>query len=201
VPYTIGLTGGIASGKSTVARAFERRGIAVIDADLIARELTARGQPLLEEVVRLLGPQARRGDGELDRPWVRSRVFADHSLRRRLEELLHPAIRARLAAQAAAAPGPYVVVAIPLLVEGGVRDGIDRILVVDCPEELQLARLMARDGEPAARAEAMLAAQATRAQRRAAADDVIANDGGIDALDRAVGALHQRYLAFAAGRR
>jgi dephospho-CoA kinase len=201
MPYTIGLTGGIASGKSAVAAGFERRGITVLDADAIARELVAPGEPLLAALIELVGPEARAANGSLDRAYVRERIFANPALRKSVEALLHPPIRARLAARAAADPGPYVVLAIPLLVEGGERKGIDRVLVVDCPEALQIDRLRSRDGLSEAQARAALAAQATRSERIAAADDLIANTAGLEALDHVVATLHERYLALAGRRR
>jgi dephospho-CoA kinase len=149
-------------------------------------------------VVREFGPAILAPDGRLDRRRLRELVFADDGQRLRLEAILHPAIRAAMAAEVAGVIAPYVVIAIPLLVETGQRAAVDRVLVVDCPPEVQLARLCARDGESPAGARAILAAQTSRAARLAAADDVLENTGSLADLDAAVGALHERYLALAA---
>lgn len=199
--YRVGLTGGIASGKSAVAARFAALGTAVVDADVAAREVVAPGQPALARIVEAFGPDVLRDDGSLDRAKLRTTVFADPHARRTLEGLLHPPIRAALQAAAEAAPGPYVLVAIPLLAEGGGRKAypwLDRILVVDAPVDLQRARLMARDGIDAALADGMLAAQADRRQRLAIADDVVVNDGALAALDDVVAALDRHYRALAA---
>ncbi|HLW23295.1 MAG TPA: dephospho-CoA kinase [Steroidobacteraceae bacterium] len=193
----IGLTGGIASGKSTVAGRFRELGVPVIDADEAARRVVAPGEPGLEAVVRRFGKQLLTAQGELDRAQLRARIFADEAERRDLEALLHPLIRADMARAVQEARGPYVVLAIPLLVEGARRDQVDRILVIDVDEETQRARLKARDGASDAQARAILAAQATRAQRLAAADDVLTNTGSLEALRREVDQLHERYLTLA----
>ena len=189
----VGLTGGIASGKTTVSRLFARLGVAIIDTDVIARDVVAPGTPLLQRVDQELGPGLIGADGALQRRQLRERVFSDPDARRRLEALLHPAIRAEVARQSAAATGPYHILVIPLLVEGQGRIPVDRVLVVDCPEDLQIQRLQARDGSSPAQARAMLAAQASRPTRLAAADDVILNDGDPGRLEAAVAALHQKY--------
>jgi dephospho-CoA kinase len=194
----IGLTGGIASGKSAVADAFARRGVPVVDTDVIAREVVEPGRPALAAVVAAFGAEVLGPDGRLDRRSLRRRVFSAPELRRRLESILHPAIRAEMQRQAGATAGPYVVIAIPLLVENGLQSQVDRVLVVDCPPEVQLARLLARDGETPEGARAILAAQATRDERLAAADDVLVNDGSLADLDARVDALHRRYAALAA---
>ena len=195
----VGLTGGIASGKSTVARRFAARGVPVIDADEVARELVAPGEPTLAAVVRRFGPGVLRADGSLDRRALRSQVFASSDARRDLEAILHPPIRATMERLAGSAQGPYVILSIPLLVEGGdARSRVDRILVVDTTEEEQLARLQARDGSSREEARAMLAAQASRAVRLALADDVLDNSADLATLDTRVEALHRRYLALAA---
>ena len=195
--WVLGLTGGIASGKSTVAGEFARLGVPVIDLDQVAREVVAAGTPLLEEVFRRFGQDLRRQDGQLDRRALRTRVFADEKLRRQLESLLHPAIQARTAELLVAAPGPYQIIVNPLLAESDARARYDRVLVVDCDSGQQRTRLAARDGADAGQAEAMIAAQATRAQRLAVADDVLANDADLSALAAQVRALHQRYLGLA----
>jgi len=199
-PLRIGLTGGIASGKSTVARLFEAHGVPVIDTDQIARDVVEPGQPALVAVVEAFGTGILAPDGRLDRPALRARVFADAGARQRLEAILHPAIRAELARRSASAGGPYQVWVIPLLVEGGRIDQVDRVLVVDCPVEMQLERLVARDGGSESSAQAILAAQASREQRLAAADDVIVNDGAEDALAPQVAALDAGYRELAAAR-
>ena len=199
-PLRIGLTGGIASGKTTVADLFAALGVPVLDTDQIARDVVEPGQPALAEVVAAFGPRILGPDSRLDRPRLRARVFADPDSRQRLEAILHPAIRAELARRAEAAGGPYQVWVIPLLVEGGQVDRVDRILVVDCPEAVQLARVQARDGETEASARAILTAQASRAQRLAAADDVIVNDGSEADLAPQVAALDARYRALVANR-
>ncbi len=197
--YIIGVTGGVASGKSEVTRRFEALGVVVADADLAARDAVAVGSEGLAEVVRVFGVGALAADGSLDRAAMRKRVFADVGARGELEAIIHPRVRARLHALCEAADGPYAIAAIPLLAEGGGRVAypwLDRILVVDVPVEVQRERLMRRDGVDAALAESMIAAQATRAQRLAIADDVIVNDGTLDALAAHVEALDRRYRAF-----
>ena len=200
--FIIGLTGGIASGKSAVTDRFIARGVAVADADVAARAVVEPGQPALAEIVAAFGDGLLQADGRLDRGALRARVFADDVARRRLEAILHPPIRAALRHACEAAAGPYAVVAIPLLVEGGARTAypwLDRILVVDVSAELQRARLMQRDGIDATLAERMLGAQASRRERLAIADDVIVNDGPLQRLDAHVAALDARYRALAIG--
>jgi dephospho-CoA kinase len=196
----IGLTGGIASGKTAVANAFARRGVPVIDTDRIARDVVEPGTPALAAVVAEFGSGILGPDGRLDRRRLREIVFADAVRRRRLEAILHPAIGRAMEAEAAAVTAPYAVIAIPLLAETGLGAAVDRVLVVDCPPELQRSRLMARDGETAGRAAAMLAAQAPRSARLAIADDRIDNTGSLEDLDRAVDTLHRRYLSLAGDR-
>jgi dephospho-CoA kinase len=195
---TIGLTGGIASGKSALAAAFATRGVPVIDADLVSRDVTRPGSPGLAALVAEFGTSILGAAGELDRAALRTRVFADAGLRRRLESILHPLILAALDAGAASIPGPYVVLVVPLLVEGGLRDRVDRVLVVDCPEDLQRQRLVARDGGTAEEAERILAAQAERSRRLAAADDLVLNAFAPSVLDDAAAELDAFYLRLAA---
>jgi len=192
--FRVGLTGGIASGKSTVATRFAELGATVVDTDLLAREVLEPGTPLLAEVVAHFGTQILAADGSLDRRALRSLVFADPAQRRWLESRTHPAIRALTDARCETAPGTYPLVAIPLLVETGGRDRFDRVLVVDVDPAVQLSRLLARDGSSRAEAENMLAAQASRAERLAIADDVIHNDGDLSRLREQVDALHRRYV-------
>jgi dephospho-CoA kinase len=197
VSYRVALTGGIASGKSTVADLFAELGVPVIDTDRIAREVVEPGRPALAAVVEAFGPGVLAADGSLDRRHLRERVFADPADRRRLEAILHPAIRAEMERQSQAATGAYQLLVIPLLAEGGRRDHVDRVLLVDAPESAQLERLLRRDGGTREQAEAALRAQASRAQRRAIADDVLENTGEPAALRAQVAALHDRYLGLA----
>lgn len=197
--YSIALTGGIASGKSEVTRRFEALGIVVVDADVVARAVVERGSAALAEIASSFGDSALLADGSLDRPAMRERVFADATARQRLEAIVHPSIRDRLHLLARTAPGPYVMVAVPLLVEAHAHyRWVDRVLVVDVASEAQIARLTARDGITLELAQNMLAAQATREQRLAIADDVIDNSSTLEHLDDAVRALHASYLRLAA---
>lgn len=191
----VGLTGGIASGKSVVADMFVGLGATLIDTDAIAREVVASGEPGLAAVVEAFGHDVLDARGELDRAKLRARVFADAAERRRLEQILHPLIRARTVAAMNAAAGPYLIVAVPLLVETHFAELVDRVLVVDCPEKGRLERLMRRDGVGETQARAMLAAQADRDTRLAAADDVIDNGGTLESTRRQVATLHRRYLS------
>ena len=196
--FRIALTGGIASGKTTVANLFASRGVPLIDTDVIAREVVEPGQPALAAVVEAFGPSVLDADGRIDRRRMRDRVFNDRAARKQLEGILHPAIRAEMERQSAQAPGPYQVLVIPLLAEGGRMDHIDRVLVVDAPEALQIERLMRRDGSTREQALAALSSQAKRDARLAIADDVIVNDGDAAALDARVDELHRAYLELAA---
>lgn len=192
----VGLTGGIGSGKSTVAALFAARGVPVIDTDVIARELTAPAGLALGEIRTTLGDGVLQADGGLDRGALRRLVFSDANARRQLEAILHPRIRAQVEHALGTLQAPYALIVIPLLVEtGSYRDVLDRVLVVDCPEALQIERVIARSGLSRGEVEAILAAQASRAARLAAADDVIENIGSTDDLQAAVAALHARYLA------
>jgi len=191
----IGLTGGIASGKSAVAEHFAGLGIPVIDTDAIARRIVAPGTPALGDIVAAFGPHVLRGDGQLDRAAMRRIVFADDARRRQLEAILHPRIRAAAAAQSAAAGGPYQIVVVPLLAESPMKGDMDRILVVDVPRELQLERLLKRDAGDREQAQRMIDAQAGRDERLAIADDIIRNDGDLAATRRQVEALHRQYVA------
>jgi dephospho-CoA kinase len=199
-PLLIALTGGIASGKSAVANLFAELGVPVIDTDQLARDVVEPGTPALREIVDAFGARVLDESGRLDRARMRERVFADAADRKRLEAITHPAIRAELTRRSAAAGGAYQVHVIPLLVERARADDYDRVLLVDCPEEVQAQRLMARDGSDAAQVRQMLAAQATREARLAAADDVIVNTGTPDDLRGFVDTLHQNYLLIARNR-
>lgn len=193
--FRVGLTGGIACGKTTVANLFAALGVTIVDNDELAREVVAPGTPLLAKIVEHFGAAVCASDGSLDRRALRARVFADPAERHWLEQLTHPAIRELTDARSVAAKGSYTMVSIPLLVETGSAERFDRVLVVDCEPELQLARLQARDGTTRAEAQRMLAAQASREARLAVADDVIRNDGEVAALRDQVEMLHRRYLA------
>jgi dephospho-CoA kinase len=193
----IGLTGGVASGKTTVANLFADAGAVVLDTDVIAREVVEPGEPALAALVEALGKNILGADGRLDRALLRRRLFGDEALRRRVESILHPAILATLGRQSADAGGPYQLLVIPLLVENDLAGLVDRVLVVDCPEERQIERLMQRDGETREGAGAMLAAQVSREKRLAAADDVIVNDGTLADLAARVADLDRKYRALA----
>ena len=197
----IGLTGGIASGKSTVAGRFMELGVPVIDADAAARAVVAPGTAGLAQVLQRFGRGVAAENGELDRPALRELIFRDPASRRDLEAILHPLIRADIEQSAERAVGPYVVMAIPLLVEGGRSARVDRILVVDVDEAVQLQRVRARDGGTEEQARAILASQVSRSARLAAADDVLANTGTVADLRRAVDQLHERYLRVAEAQR
>lgn len=202
LPYSVALTGGIASGKSTVAKRLAELGAWFADADTVARELVKPGTPALAEIIRVFGADALHPDGTLDRRALRAAIFADDAARQRLNAILHPRIRAALHEHVVATPqGRYALLAIPLLVENRSQYAwVNRVLVVDAPRDLQLARLVARDGVTPALAQAMLDAQASREQRLAIADDVIRNSGSLDLLDGMVGALHERYSRLAGQR-
>jgi dephospho-CoA kinase len=193
----IGLTGGIASGKSTVAQRFIDLGVPVIDADEAARAVVAPGTPGLAKVIERFGNGIADEGGHLNRRALRDLIFSHPDSRRELESILHPLIRADMEKNAERAVGPYVVMAIPLLVEGGSYDRVDRILVVDVDEALQLQRVMARDGSTLEQARAILASQASRSARLAAADDVLLNAGTVTDLRQGVDRLHERYLRLA----
>jgi dephospho-CoA kinase len=195
--FAVGLTGGVGSGKSTVADLFADLDVPVIDTDAIAHQLTAPGGAALEAIHAVFGDAVMQADGTLDRTALRRRIFADATARRQLEAILHPRIRQQVEQTLAALAAPYVVIVIPLLVEtGGYADVLDRVLVVDCPEGVQIARVMARSGLARDEVNAILVAQASRAERLAAADDVIVNTASPEALHSQVATLHQRYLAF-----
>ena len=196
----IGLTGGIGSGKSYAAELFRARGAAIVDTDVIARDLTAPGGAAIAAIRAAFGDGVIDAQGALDRAAMRELAFADPAQRKRLEAILHPLIRAESAAQVAAADAPYTLLAVPLLVESGTyRDRVDRVLVVDCSEQTQVDRVVARSGLTPQAVRAIMAAQATRAVRLAAADDVIDNDGDVDALRRQVAALDAAYRRLAEG--
>lgn len=198
MPFCVGLTGGIGSGKSSAARMFEELGAAVVDTDAIAHELTRAGGAAMRAIRDAFGPDYIAPDGSLDRAKVRRLVFADDAAKAKLEATLHPLIRERSRASIAAAQQPYVIVVVPLLLEtGAYRDLIQRVLAVDCSEEQQVARAVQRSRLSADEVRAIMAAQLPRAERHKRADDVLDNDGSMDALRRQVRELHEKYLALA----
>ena len=193
----IGLTGGIASGKSTVADMFAELGAVVIDTDVIAREVVMPGRPALDEIREAFGSSVIGDDGTLDRGAMRQLVFADQGARQHLETILHPRIQDETRRQAGVAGGDYQLIVIPLLVESSLKSFIDRILVVDCDEETQIRRLLARDAESSAQARRILASQSSRDERLAIADDVIHNDADLESTRSQVAALHEIYVSLA----
>jgi dephospho-CoA kinase len=199
-PLRIGLTGGIASGKSMVADFFSALGAPVIDTDVIARQVVEPGAVALAEIRESFGDTIIKDDGSLDRQAMRKIVFADPDKRRRLEAILHPRIREATMLQVAGVTEPYMLIVVPLLVESPMLGLMDRVLVVDCSEATQLERLLARDSENEATARSIIAAQASREERLAKADDVVINDGDPDKAHKQVLKLHQSYLSLAAGK-
>ena len=196
--YVVGLTGGIGSGKSAAADLFAAHGAAVIDTDAIAHAMTAAGGMAMPAIRAEFGDAVVAADGALDRAAMRAIAFADPAARKRLEAILHPLIRAESERRIAAAAAHYVILMVPLLVESGsYRERVNRVAVVDCREETQIARVMSRNGLARPEIERILAAQATRAERLAAADDIIDNDGDIAALLPQIERLHGEYLALA----
>lgn len=196
-PLLVALTGGIASGKSAVAALFANRGVPVLDTDQIARDVVEPGSPILEKLAQEFGSEILNNSGELNRARLRERVFNNPADREKLETIMHPAIRAELARRTELEGGDYQIHVIPLLIETDRARDYDRVLVVDCPEGLQIARLMARDDIDETLANQMLNAQATREQRLASADDVIVNTGMLDDLDAFVETLHKNYSLLA----
>ncbi len=198
--YCIGLTGGIASGKTAIASAFESLGIVAADADIAARDAVAVGSTGLADVIAAFGEEVLDVNGALDRAAMRKRIFGIDSARRTLEAIIHPRVREALSQQCAQASSPYAIAAIPLLAEIGGRTAypwLQRVLVVDVPAAVQHARLVQRDGVDAELADRMIAAQATREQRLAVADDIIINTGSLEELQRHVAALDSRYRMLA----
>lgn len=197
--FVVGLTGGIGSGKTAVTRCFADLGVPQVDTDVIAHALTAADGAAMPAIRAAFGDGVVQADGALDRAAMRRIVFADRGARARLEAILHPRIRAESSARIAAAGDvPYLLLVVPLLVEsGGWRSRVDRVLVVDCAEETQIARVIARNGLSADEVRAIIAAQASRARRLAAADDVLHNDGDLGEIAPRVATLHRRYLELA----
>jgi dephospho-CoA kinase len=199
VSLTVGLTGGIASGKSLVGELFRQHGVSVIDADQVARDVVAPGQPGLSRLVEHFGASILDTDGTLARRRMRERVFSDPMARQMLESLLHPLIHAELARRRDIATGDYRILMIPLLARTGMRELVDRVLVVDAPESAQTERLVQRDGVDMELARSMLAAQETREQRLKLADDILVNNGHPEQLREPVAQLHKHYLQLSRG--
>lgn len=195
--FRVALTGGIGSGKSTIAQRFSAHGITVIDADAIAHLITAPGKPATGVILAAFGQSIGGNSDGIDRKKLATLVFNDENQRKRLEQILHPLIRAEIMTAARAAQSPYCLLVIPLLVESSMRDLADRVLVVDVAPETQIARARKRDGRSEAEIRAILQAQATREQRLAVADDVVVNDGDIERLNDQVDRLHEIYLQMA----
>lgn len=196
-PFVVALTGGIASGKTAVSDRFAALGVPVIDTDVIAHQVVEPGRPALQEIVAAFGEGVLLPDGNLNRRRMRETIFSDPVTKRRLEGILHPAIRSEVQQRIAAVDSEYCVVVIPLFTESGAYDWVDRVLVVDTDEQTQIERVMQRDGVDRQQAEAALASQTSRQARLALADDVIENNGGIAELDAEVAQLHARYTALA----
>ncbi len=195
--FSVGLTGGIGCGKTTVADMFGERGATLVDTDLIAHAMTVPHGPAMPAILATFGPQFAGPDGALDRARMRALVFSDAAAKARLEAILHPMIRDAALAAAVAATGPYVIFVVPLLIESGTwRERVTRVLAIDCPEQVQVARVMARNGLTEEQVRAIMATQVSRAERLAAADDVISNEGQIGALEPQIARLHAQYMAF-----
>lgn len=200
--FSVGLTGGIGCGKSTVADLFAQRGATVIDTDLLAHRLTAPRGPALPAIRAQFGDTFIAPDGAMDRARMRAHVFADPAEKQKLEAILHPMIRQETERAAAAASGPYAIFVVPLLVESGTwKERVARVLVIDCPEQLQIARVIQRSNLTEAQVRAIMAAQVSREVRLAAADDTIVNDGDVNALTPQVDRLHSLYCALADAQR
>lgn len=199
MPLIVGLTGGIGSGKSAAAKLFAALGASVVDTDVVSHGLTGVGGAAVPALRQTFGDQLVTGEGALDRPAMRHLVFSDPLARSRLEAILHPLIRQESARQCATATGPYVLLVVPLLLEtSDYRQRVARVAVVDCPETVQIERVMSRSGLAREEVLRIMAAQIARSARLQAADDVIANDASLDQLQTQVAALHSRYLALAA---
>lgn len=193
----IGLTGGIGSGKTAASDHLAAKGVTVVDADLAARAVVAPGQPALAAIVERFGPRVLNADGTLDRRALRAIVFADDDARRDLEAITHPAIRDEIRRQLAASRSPYTVLVSPLLLETDQHELVDRVLLIDAPEATQRARTVARDAVAPEQVDAIMAAQLSREERRARADDIVVNDGELEHLHVLLDKLHQRYLKLA----
>ena len=196
-PLRIGMTGGIGSGKSTIGEYFRALGVPVFDADELTRELTARNQPVLDEIREIFGNEAIDSQGELSRSFLRSQIFTNDEQRQRLEALLHPRVYERLGQYSDDLDVPYVIWIVPLLLETASAARVDRVLVIDCPEELQIQRAAARDQQSEADIREIMNRQLTRCERLEQADDVITNDNELDSVKYKVSTLHKKYLSLA----
>jgi len=195
----IGLTGGIGSGKTAASEQFAALGVPVIDADQLSRELTRPGMPALRQIVDCFGADILTPAGQLDRAALRERIFSDPAARQKLEDILHPAIRQEMSRRLKTLQSPYAVLVIPLLIEAGQQDLVDRILLIDVPPALQRRRVLERDKISAEQLDNILSAQLSREQRLADADDIINNEGDLADLRQAIGHIHQTYLALSSG--
>ena len=196
--YVVAITGGIGSGKTTVANQFAALGIEVVDADLIAREVVEPGTPALAAITSHFGPEILTEQGLLDRRVLRERIFSDQAAKSWLNALLHPIIRSEMLRQCAAVSSPYCLLVVPLLVENRLTELADRVLVIDVDEATQIERTCRRDGVSREQAQAILASQASRSERLAMADDVLDNQSGTtETIRERILALHETYLAFA----
>ncbi|WP_417437337.1 dephospho-CoA kinase [Idiomarina abyssalis] len=193
--YVVGVTGGIGSGKSAATAEFEKLGITVVDADVVARQVVMPGTPCLQAIAEHFGNQLLTEGGELNRKALRQRVFSNPREKEWLNKLLHPAIRQELISQLEQADSPYVILSAPLLLENGLEKYCQRVLVVDAPEPLQISRTIQRDDSPKKEVEAIMKAQLSRSERLKKANDVLNNDGSLEQLEQQVLQLHQRYLA------
>lgn len=196
--FKVGLTGGVASGKTTVSELFSALSVPIIDADVIARQLLDKGNDCYQAVLALFGRQVLLDNNDINRAWLRQRIFTDARAKQQLEAIIHPRVRQQMLEQAEQCRQPYCILSIPLLTEAAMQDLVDRVLVVDTAPARQIARLTTRDGISDAQAQQMLAGQATPEQRLAIADDVIDNNGSAEALAPLVSQLHQQYLKLAA---
>lgn len=195
--FKVGLTGGVASGKSTVTTLFHKLGATVIDADVIARNLLAKNTSCYQQVVAAFGDEVLLDNGEINRTWLRTRIFNDLTAKQALESIIHPEVRRQMLAAAAACQSPYCILSVPLLVEAQMQDLVDRIVVIDVDEETQLSRLIVRDNISEAEARKMLENQCQRAERLAVADDIIDNSGKLASLNPQLRQLHEQYLKLA----
>ncbi|MDX3772533.1 dephospho-CoA kinase [Chromatiaceae bacterium AAb-1] len=196
--FVVGLTGGIGSGKSTVASLFQHSGVPAVDADIVAREVVAPGSDCLQQIRQHFGAQVLTADGELNRSWLREQIFSQPQQKIWLDQLLHPVIREQLLQQLAAVKAPYALLIAPLLLENNLTCYVDRVLIVDIPEQLQLQRTLARDKVSEQQVSAIMSAQISRQDRLKQADDIITNDGTVAELQQQVSRLHQHYLQLAA---
>lgn len=193
MPFRIGLTGGIGSGKTVVADYFKKLGIDVIDADVIVHGLSQPGQSTFDDIVQHFGPQVLKDDGSLNREWLRERAFSNSKDKKALEDILHPAVHSTMQIQLTAIQSPYCLLVVPLMIETGFTDLTDRILVVMAAEKTRIERVRQRSGLSDEEVKAIIVSQATDEERLQAADDVINNDGALEALYRQVEALDRKY--------